>query len=691
MSQELLKRARDRRFFQRALLELAVELPQDDEALDRLIAEAVAARDNDAFVRIVFAALGSGRRVDARHLEDGSSLFDGPDQLASGAMHFSGDVPRALIGAVQRERLSDERSATALLLAAVWCGKNGNVPVPPELVAQARLHARRAGDNPIVDLQLAVLSELLQDEGLFEVLEAAGIPPAPGVLKDNFISGLIDPVRHSPMGIVPEQPGPTVHSGYTMRRAVARIGRNDPCPCGSGKKYKKCCMEKDQERLQESSSVAGLTVEELREQRERFLTEDQLLRMRSYELARLDPVKIVGPLRPLLIDRLNLFGELEAAVRVFEETGVPADLSGYWRACVDAVARSQRKDLMVRLLNLRDESQSTAAGLPIGAHLLLADRSDALETIEKAALAGLKNPDDDESIELAYALMEGRWPALGILVGRGLVAFKSLFESEVLLEVLLETRDKLNLSPKDPLQPVLDRRFEESIEAHRDSEVLREAHERLEIKNRELSDARSKLARMQAELEKKEGDAEPPRAVAALPAAAPRPAIDEAAVHELRRRVASLKEELKERHTERNQLRRELNSALQHLEELRQKETAAAETEGAERIEESLLDEPEPMGIQPVRIPEFSQKFLESLEDLPLTAVRHAMSLIGRLAAGDSGAFVGIKRLKANREIVRQRASDYRLLFRLHPKTIELLALIPRRDLERKIKSLAAM
>ncbi|MED3732402.1 SEC-C metal-binding domain-containing protein, partial [Geobacillus stearothermophilus] len=21
------------------------------------------------------------------------------------------------------------------------------------------------------------------------------------------------------------------------------IGRNDPCPCGSGKKYKKCCMK----------------------------------------------------------------------------------------------------------------------------------------------------------------------------------------------------------------------------------------------------------------------------------------------------------------------------------------------------------------------------------------------------------------------------------------------------------------
>ncbi|MEE0874530.1 MAG: SEC-C metal-binding domain-containing protein [Ruminococcus sp.] len=24
-------------------------------------------------------------------------------------------------------------------------------------------------------------------------------------------------------------------------RKGKKIGRNDPCPCGSGKKYKKCC------------------------------------------------------------------------------------------------------------------------------------------------------------------------------------------------------------------------------------------------------------------------------------------------------------------------------------------------------------------------------------------------------------------------------------------------------------------
>jgi uncharacterized protein YecA (UPF0149 family) len=24
-----------------------------------------------------------------------------------------------------------------------------------------------------------------------------------------------------------------------------KVGRNAPCPCGSGKKYKKCCLKKD--------------------------------------------------------------------------------------------------------------------------------------------------------------------------------------------------------------------------------------------------------------------------------------------------------------------------------------------------------------------------------------------------------------------------------------------------------------
>ena len=32
----------------------------------------------------------------------------------------------------------------------------------------------------------------------------------------------------------------------TYVRAEPKIGRNDPCPCGSGKKYKKCCLDADE-------------------------------------------------------------------------------------------------------------------------------------------------------------------------------------------------------------------------------------------------------------------------------------------------------------------------------------------------------------------------------------------------------------------------------------------------------------
>lgn len=34
---------------------------------------------------------------------------------------------------------------------------------------------------------------------------------------------------------------PPSRDSVTVRRESERVGRNDPCPCGSGKKYKKCC------------------------------------------------------------------------------------------------------------------------------------------------------------------------------------------------------------------------------------------------------------------------------------------------------------------------------------------------------------------------------------------------------------------------------------------------------------------
>ena len=37
------------------------------------------------------------------------------------------------------------------------------------------------------------------------------------------------------------EPPPPIEAVGTIRNTEPRIGRNEPCPCGSGKKYKKCC------------------------------------------------------------------------------------------------------------------------------------------------------------------------------------------------------------------------------------------------------------------------------------------------------------------------------------------------------------------------------------------------------------------------------------------------------------------
>jgi hypothetical protein len=48
------------------------------------------------------------------------------------------------------------------------------------------------------------------------------------------------PASQLPVARVPAVP----NTPPPIRRAEERVGRNDPCPCGIGKKYKKCCMPK---------------------------------------------------------------------------------------------------------------------------------------------------------------------------------------------------------------------------------------------------------------------------------------------------------------------------------------------------------------------------------------------------------------------------------------------------------------
>ena len=75
--------------------------------------------------------------------------------------------------------------------------------------------------------------------------------PAPArklQLKHEEASALAAPAQAAPAVAPPRgnrttrpRPARPPEPVQTYRRAVPRVGRNDPCPCGSGKKYKRCC------------------------------------------------------------------------------------------------------------------------------------------------------------------------------------------------------------------------------------------------------------------------------------------------------------------------------------------------------------------------------------------------------------------------------------------------------------------
>ena len=52
------------------------------------------------------------------------------------------------------------------------------------------------------------------------------------MLKDKTVGNLT-------MSGPAERPAP--QPSKPVRASSSKVGRNDPCPCGSGKKYKKCC------------------------------------------------------------------------------------------------------------------------------------------------------------------------------------------------------------------------------------------------------------------------------------------------------------------------------------------------------------------------------------------------------------------------------------------------------------------
>jgi len=47
--------------------------------------------------------------------------------------------------------------------------------------------------------------------------------------------------KEAPRPVVPPVAGSNRRQKQPLKAGGKKVGRNDPCPCGSGKKYKHCC------------------------------------------------------------------------------------------------------------------------------------------------------------------------------------------------------------------------------------------------------------------------------------------------------------------------------------------------------------------------------------------------------------------------------------------------------------------
>jgi len=601
---------------QSSLRPLVAGLPKDLE-LERRARQ----RRAREWTNAVLLSLAAGRPVPAEALVEGLSLLPWASLVAAIAPRCVGDVDAALIAAVRDLRLPPLHAAVALRIAA----RSRRV----EACGLARAMIRREQLAEVEDLLSGMATEL-DDASLLEVLQREGVPLPPEDIgrKLATLDGL---ALGEVLDTLPVDPPPTATSGFTVKRQGSKVGRNDACPCGSGRKFKKCHAGREDE-------LEVLTAERLA-----AMTGPELVNLQVPEDLRVEHVHA-------LVRRL----ELDRVVELVEDLKVPEAVID------DALATAAylgRDDLIPRL------ACRTEAPMPLAVRMRLAD--DALDVLDEAARR-------ETPIEVAYGALDGGAPALAIHLLRGLIPCAGREQAPELFCVLLEARDKLGLDPVDPIEAHL-ARFE-GWGGKVEDLVAKERLQGERIK-KELDALRVQASKMRGELDRR------PERSPSAPVVVPT-IVDSRELDELRGALALLKSQHKAVHEDRNRLRRELRAAQAEETPAATEVTVEAEVPD-EEVEDVVVER------QPFRMPTFDPAFTKALAEVPEPIRRGAIELIGRLAAGRDDAFHNARPLRGKREVWRVRLMrSYRILFLPEADRLRVLDLVHRQDLERRIRVL---
>jgi predicted nuclease with TOPRIM domain len=502
--------------------------------------------------------------------------------------------------------------------------------------------------------------------------------------------------------LLPEhRPRPIVGGDYTVRRPIPKLGRNDPCHCGSGKKYKKCCYLKDQDLLRDASQYAGATRSELKSSPGRVDDPHIIWDMRAYELKRLRPSEL-GKNQLLAGYQCALdYGLRELAFDMLTECerrsrGREFD-PGHFEDLIERVLEAGDLALARRI---RDHCREHAWYRPHAIRFRFdllenPERFDPLEQDCRKSVAGTPDEEteaDEPLIRLAYDFAP-RYPALAVVLARAAIVSHPHrhLDNETLLDMIRDARVDLDLEPwSDPAESLFDwieGRAQLKEKAQAENEEMKQLSSRLEAARAALTEKKQALHAME----------ETVKALGTKPEKTPEPTLKdktrayglhtatdqdrEKTLQRLRVQVAGLKAEIGEQQKQRGQLRKMLDEERKKLAALL---AQSAPAEHARPDEEAAIVEPSGKPI----LPEYTEAFRKICESLPPTLVAKAVLAAGRFAAHENVIWRQTKPVKRLPEHYRIRISlDYRMIVRWQPgRLLRILDLIPRQELESWIK-----
>ncbi|HTL34698.1 MAG TPA: SEC-C metal-binding domain-containing protein [Kofleriaceae bacterium] len=609
-------------------------------------------------------------------------------------------------------RTKDAAEIETLAVYAAWKAGADTAKVIPEL---RRLAARQLTAEAYA--LLATIADKIGDEHV----RAATKPIATFAKEyaksvqsdDRAMAAPIDTVLASLPASVEASRG-----GFTVR-AAATVGRNDPCPCGSGLKYKKCCADKP---LVSStpSPIPGVSYDDFLGKSADRMTVDHVHELALKDLVRVDLTKLGD--KQLLTALRRFAGRqlwdhaaraLDAAAArppatpeqiAAARADADADLRTLYRGDPEGLAAALerartvehhelvdvlREELVHSLLeaNAYDLAREHVAKLPVSLakqfrfEMDLHEQGDgAWATLVDQVREVVASKDRAATTELAYVLLRQE-PVLGILAARAAIGAWLVDDAELLLELVEEVRDKLNLPPTDPAWDVYDtiaaggKKPKKTEDEGALREAVAESTAKVDELERALAAARTQLAdaktRPAAELVRQSGGDNRDK---------------------LADKVRELEALIREGNEERRELRKQLETAATDDDDDNDRR-GAGDRRGRAHADETEDDgdgdalEP---GSRNIAIPRFERRALDALAEVPATVAAETMRTIGTLAAGDPYAWRGVKAAKdMPRQVLMQRIGiHHRLVFRSEGGNLDVLDLITREQLQTTLKRL---